>query len=58
MKKKKAGKPRHNKDVKIKKSVSLDPWKIKKILKEFPNLSIGIDIIIADWISRGKKILL
>lgn len=45
------GKPRHNEKVKVKKSVSLDPDKVEKILRHYPNLSSGLDEIIKEWIN-------
>ena len=55
MKKKKVGKPRHGEKLKLKKSISVDPWKYEKIIKDFKNFSIAIDILMADYITRVKK---
>ena len=35
------------------KTITVDPWKVEKVLAEFPNFSIGVDIILADWIARN-----
>jgi hypothetical protein len=58
MKKKKVnvgGRPRHNKKVKVHKSIRIDPDKLKMVLKEYPdNLSAGLDAILGKWCKNRK----
>ncbi len=56
--KNRGGRPRHNDEAKIAKSVTLDPFCIRAIEDEFKNvpLSTALDIIIKDWINRRTEL--
>ena len=50
-KKKKIGRPRDGKEVKIPKSLKLEPYLIDVIKKDFPSFNGGIETLILNYIS-------
>ncbi len=53
-----AGRKRHGKEVKKHKSIALEPYLIEEIKADFPNFSLGIEILIKDYIARKKDLKL
>ena len=50
----KGGRPRDGKNLKVHKSVRLDPDLIKLVEDEFPNFNKGIELLILNFKSNAK----
>lgn len=51
-----AGRKRHGTERKQHKSIALEPYLIEIIKNDFPNFSLGIEILIKDYISRKNDL--